>query len=134
MKDVVKASEAMQWESPDAPPNHRYMSLMFERDITPTKNIAAGIVTLPPGQEQHKLSIHEGEEIYFVMEGKGQFVLNDRVVEIERDTAVYVAPGTKHRAMNKGDREMKLYFVNTPPVFGPVGGYKDFMKDWKRVR
>ncbi len=110
------------------------MSLMFERDITPTVNIAAGIVTLPPGQEQQKLSVHEGEEIYFVLEGTGQFVLNDRVVDIEKDTAVYVAPGTKHRAINTGQDEMRLYFVDTPPVFGRVGGYKDFMKEWTKVR
>lgn len=134
MKDVVKTNEAMEWESPEPPPNHRFMSLLLERDITPTKNIAAGIVTLPPGQEQYKLSVHDGEEIYFVLEGKGKFVLDERIVEVEKDTAIYVKPGTKHRAINTGDCNMRLYFVNTPPVFGPVGGYKDFMKDWKRVR
>ena len=30
--------------------------------------------------------------------------------------------------------EMHLFFVNTPSTFGPVGGYKDFTKNWKRVR
>ena len=134
MKEVVKASEAIEWESPDGAPNHRYMSLMFERDITPTKSMAAGIVTLPPGQEQQKLSIHEdGEEIYYVLQGKGQFVLNDKVVDVEKDMAVYVTPGTKHRAINTGDEDMKIYYVNCPSVFGTVGQYKEWMKDWKKV-
>jgi len=132
MEDVVKVSEAMEWQS--SPPNQRSMSLLFERDITPTINIAAGIVTLPPGQEQKKLSVHEGEEIYYILQGRGQFQLGDRTVDVEKDTAVYVAPGTKHRAINTGDEEMKLYFVNTPPVFGPIGGYKEFVKDWKQIR
>ena len=109
------------------------MSFLFERDITPTRNICAGIVTIDPGQEQTRLSIHEGEEIYFVLEGKGQFVLDDRVEAIEKDTAIYVKPGTRHRAINIGDSVMRLYFVNSPPVFGEVGAYKEFMKDWKQV-
>src|SRR4051794_4093930 len=72
---VVKMSEAMMWEIPEPEPHHRFMGLMFERDITPTVNMAAGFVTLPPGQEQHKLSTHEGkEEIYLVFRGKGKFV------------------------------------------------------------
>ena len=132
MKVVVKAGEAMEWHSP--PPHDRSMSLMFERDITPTINMAAGIVTLAPGEEQQKLSVHEGEEIYYVLQGKGRFVLDDQEYKIEQDTAIYVAPGTKHRARNTGDEKMRLYYVNTPPVFGPVGAYKEFMKDWHRVR
>jgi mannose-6-phosphate isomerase-like protein (cupin superfamily) len=110
------------------------MGLMFERDITPTANIAAGIVILPAGEEQTKLSVHEGEEIYYVVRGTGQFVLDERVVDVEQGTAVYIAPGVGHRAINTGDEEMELYWVNTPPVFGPVGAYRDLMKDWERIR
>ena len=132
MKEVVKASECMMWEAP--PPSRRRMGVMFERDITPTINIAAGIVILPPGQEQAKLSVHDGEEIYYVVRGGGQFVLGERVVEVEKGTAVYIAPGVGHRAINSGDEEMELYWVNTPPVFGRVGGYLDIVKDWKQVQ
>jgi len=39
------------------------MGLIFDRDITPAANIAGGIVILPSGEEQRKLSVHEGEEI-----------------------------------------------------------------------
>lgn len=139
MSVIVKADESIQWESP--PPedssvqDHRFMSLMFERDITPTKSMSAGIVTLPPGQEQTRLSIHpDGEEIYFVLEGKGEFILDDEAHPIEPHTAIYITPGTRHRARNTGDETMRLYFVNCPSVFGPVEGYKEFMKTWTQVR
>ena len=138
MSVVVRADEAIQWESP--PPadpsvqDHRFMSLMFERDITPTRSMAAGVVTIPAGQEQTRLSIHEGEEIYYILEGKGEIILNDEVHQVEKDMAVYITPGTKHRARNTGDGVMKLYYVNCPSVFGDVGEYKKFMKDWKQVR
>ena len=133
MKEVQKTSECMMWQAP--PPHGRKMGLMFERDITPTISISAGTVVIPPGEEQPKPSVHdEGEEIYIVMRGRGQFMLGDRVVDLEPGTAVYVSPGVGHRAINTGDEEMELYWVNTPPVFGPVEGYHDLMKGWKRIR
>ncbi len=89
---------------------------------------------MPPGQAQHKLSVHEGEEIYMILQGKGRFVLNDEEYDVEKHTAVYIAPGTKHRAYNTGDEDMIMYFVNSPSCFGPVGGYNAFMKDWTRIR
>lgn len=132
---VVRMSEAMTWEIPESEPNHRFMGLMFERDITPTANMSAGFVILPPKQEQKKLSAHPGvEEIYFVVQGKGKFVLDEKEVEVERGTAVYVTPGCRHRAINTGDEEMQLFWVNSPPVFGPVRGYEEIVKNWERIR
>ena len=132
---VATLDESMRWEIPEPEPNHRFMGLMFERDITPTKNLAAGFVILPARQEQRKLSAHEGiEEVYFVAQGKGRFVLNDEAIDVERGSAVYVAPGSRHRVINTGDEEMQLFWVNTPSVFGPIGGYLDAVKNWRRVK
>ena len=132
VKAVLKENEMIMWEAPA--PNSRRMGIYFERDITPTSNIAAGIVTIPAHQEQTKLSYHnEGEEIYYIVKGKGKFVLDDKEYDVEDGTAVYVAPGIGHRAKNTGNEEMKIFYVNTPPVFGRVGGYIDFVKDWKRI-
>ena len=66
--------------------------------------------------------------------GHGKFYLGDETYDIEAGSAIFVAPGTKHRAANTGEEEMQLYFVNTPSTFGPVGGYLDFTKNWQRVR
>ena len=74
------------------------------------------------------------EEIYFVIKGRGKFYLDEETHDIETGSVIFVTPGAKHRAANTGDEEMHLYFVNTPSTFGPVGGYKDFTKNWKRVR
>jgi mannose-6-phosphate isomerase-like protein (cupin superfamily) len=133
MKSVVKKEEVMTWEAPA--PSFRRMGIYFERDITPTTNITAGNVLLPPHQEQIKLSAHEGvEEIYYIVRGKGRFVLDDQEYEVEQGTAVYVAPGVRHRAINTEDSELELFWVNSPPAFGRVGGYADFITGWNRIR
>ena len=112
------------------------MGLMFEQDITPTKSMAVGIVILPPSTEQPKLSHHpDSEEVYFIIRGKGQFVLDDQQFGVEEGTAIYVAPGVGHRAINDSDEEeMEMFWVNAPSCFGPPGGYKEFTKDWTQVR
>jgi len=142
MKDVVNTKEIELLESPPSPePDRRWAGVIFERNTTPTINLDAGIVILPVGQEQHKggKNAHEAEEIYYVVRGKGQFVLGERVVDVEKGTAVYVAPMVNHRAINTGDEEMELYWVLNTSVGTypfPAGGFLGFLKDrgWKRVR
>jgi mannose-6-phosphate isomerase-like protein (cupin superfamily) len=133
MRNVVRLEDAMAWEAPE--PNRRTMALMFERDVTPTRSMAAGYVRIPPGNEQVKLSVHpDGEEIYFVVTGRARFYLGDEAHEIDPGTAVYVAPGMPHRAVSIGDDDLVLYYVNAPSVFGPVGGYEAFVQGWTRIK
>jgi mannose-6-phosphate isomerase-like protein (cupin superfamily) len=132
-KAVQRTSECILWEIPG--PQRRFMGLMFEQDITPTASMAVGIVILPPETEQPKLSHHdESEEVYYIVRGKGRFVLDEEEYDVEAGTAVYVAPGVGHRAINSGTEEMEMFWVNAPSCFGGPGGYKEFTKDWKQVR
>src|SRR5438876_7174794 len=106
---VATIDNAMRWEIVDPEPHHRYMGLLFERDITPTRNLAAGFVILPPKQEQPKLNTHHhSEEVYIVIQGNGKLVLAGEEVKVERESAVYIAPGCQHRAISTGDEEMQL--------------------------
>ena len=138
MKDVVNIRDLELRESPE--PHRRLVGVMFERNITPTKDMGVTYIILPVGQEQPmgRKNIHTGaEEIYYVLKGKGQFVFNEeRVVDVEQGTAVYVAPGTDHRAINTGDEEMELYAVIAPVSQGfPAipGHLGDLIKDWTKV-
>jgi mannose-6-phosphate isomerase-like protein (cupin superfamily) len=133
--NVVHRSEALAWEVPLEPPHNRVMGVLFERDITPTRNVSAGFVLIPAGSEQPKLSSHDGvEEIYYVLRGSGSFVLGDETVPVRPGSAVYVGSGVPHRAINGPDEEMELLWFNSPPAFGPVGGYQELTRDWRDVQ
>ena len=132
MKPVNRIGEEMAWHIPDG--EDREMGLLHERDITPTKNMSAGSVRIQAGKKQIKLSIHEGEEIYFVHRGRARFYLNDDTYEVEEGSSVYIAPGTRHRAENIGEEDLILYWVNSPPVFGKIGEYKEIAKNWNQIR
>ena len=110
------------------------MGILHERDMTPTRNMSAGSVRIPIGRKQTKLSVHDAEEIYFVHRGRARFYLNDDAHEVDEGSAIYVAPGTRHGAENVGDVDLILYWVNSPPVFGEPGAYKEIVKNWVRIR
>ena len=133
MSNLVQRGDAPAWEAPA--PHARVMGILFERDITPTRNVSAGFVLIPPGGEQPKLSSHPGvEEIYYVLRGTGTFVLGEDNLTVRPGSAVYVGPDVSHRAINDGDVEMELLWFNSPPAFGPVGSYTEVTRGWTDVR
>ena len=135
MKAVVHRSDSHAWEASSPEPHKRTMGILFERDITPTKNISAGYVLIPPGNEQPKLSRHpDVEEIYYVLRGHGRFVLGEEEFDVRPGSAVYVAPGVSHRAINGPQEEMELLWFNSPSAFGPVGAYSEIVAQWRDVR
>lgn len=130
--DVSSLDEAMAWQSPgDAT---RIMGVIFERDITGTDQMAAGFVRIPEGGEQPKLSRHQGEEVYFVVNGTGRFEREGRADVVTARGAVYVRPFEPHRWVNVGQGDLEVLWVDSPPAFGRVGGYEDIVKDWTRVQ
>ena len=133
MSAIRRIGQEPAWRIPDDGEN-REMGILHEGELTPTRNISAGSVRIPAGRKQTKMSTHEGEEIYFVHRGRARFYLNDDQHEVEEGSSIYVAPGTRHRAENVGDEDLILYWVNSPPVFGEPGAYKEIVKNWIRIR
>jgi mannose-6-phosphate isomerase-like protein (cupin superfamily) len=131
MADVGHIDTALAWEAPE--PNRRTMGVMFERDITPTQELAAGYVRIPVGHEQPKMSRHRGEEVYFVSRGRGRFDRGDRSDDVEERGAVYVKPHAPHRWINIGDVDLEVFYVVSPSAFGEVGGYLDVVKGWRAL-
>lgn len=131
MKDDGHIDTCLAWEAPE--PFPRTMGVMFERDITPTQELAAGYVRIPAGHEQPKLSRHPGEEVYFVVRGKGRFDRGDRSVDVDERGAVYVRPQDPHRWINVGDGDLEVFYVVSPSAFGEVGGYRKVVDGWTPV-
>ena len=131
MNDVGDMDTCLAWEAPE--PHRRTMGVMFERDITPTEQLAAGFVRVPVGHEQPKLSRHPGEEVYFVVSGVGVLDRGDRSDEVHPRGAVFVAPFSPHRSINVGDVDLEVFYVVSPSAFGEVGGYHSVVAGWQQV-
>ena len=130
MKPVMKLDEAQKWIG-DEGKYRRTFGLLFDPVVTPTAKMACGTSTLPPGNEQPGVSHHnEGEEIYFILSGKGDFLLDDDWFEVESGSVIYVAPGAGHRCKNTGNEDLVMFWVNCPSVLGAT---LELMKSWEKI-
>ncbi len=75
------------------------------------------LVTLEPGGEMEEQPFHEGEEFGFVLLGKVQLRLDDRVHTVKKDECFYFASDKKHAVKNIGRGQAKILWVVTPPTF-----------------
>lgn len=132
MNGYAHIDTCLAWEAPE--PNRRTMGVLFERDLTPTAELCAGFVRIPVGGEQPKFSRHPGEEIYFVVNGRGRFDRDGQIDTVPTRGAVYVRPFDPHRWINDSDEDLELLFVNSPSAFGRVGGYFDTVSGWEQIQ
>jgi glyoxylate utilization-related uncharacterized protein len=59
---------------------------------------------------------HEGEEFGFVLLGKIQLRLDDRLYTAKKDECFYFSSDKKHSVKNIGKTDAKILWVVTPPV------------------
>jgi mannose-6-phosphate isomerase-like protein (cupin superfamily) len=79
-------------------------------------NFSLGHVTLEPNGGQVPWHNQEQEEIYFIIEGRGEMCLGDERGAIQAGQAVYIPPGVFHQLTNTGATPMRMIYC-----YGPAG-------------
>ena len=80
------------------------------------KNLAMGVNETHVGGmvPEHK---HETEEeVMFFLQGKGQFVTDDEVIELKPGICIYNPPGASHKIVNTGDEILKFVWIYSPQL------------------
>lgn len=75
------------------------------------------LVTLDPDEEMDEQPFHEGEEFGFVLLGKIQLRLDDRLYTVKKDECFYFSSDRKHSVKNIGKSPARILWVVTPPTF-----------------
>jgi transcriptional regulator with XRE-family HTH domain len=75
------------------------------------------LVTLEPGEEMDEQPFHEGEEFGFILLGKIQLRLDDRLYTVKKDECFYFSSDKKHSVKNIGRGQARILWVVTPPTF-----------------
>ena len=75
------------------------------------------LVTLDPGGEMDEQQIHDGEEFGYVISGKVQLRLDDKLYTVEKGECFYFASDRRHTVKNIGKGAAQLLWVVTPPTF-----------------
>lgn len=73
----------------------------------------SGYVIIDPGGKvpEHE---HEQEEVYYILQGRGEMTVGDETEVLESISAVYIPPGQRHALKNNGEDELHMLFVYAP--------------------
>lgn len=75
-----------------------------------------GYVTLEPRGGQVPWHNQEQEEVYFIIEGRGEMCLGEEIQEVLSGQTVWIPPGIYHQLTNIGDKPLFMIYV-----YGPSG-------------
>ncbi|WP_017549823.1 helix-turn-helix domain-containing protein [Salinicoccus carnicancri] len=74
------------------------------------------IITVYPGNKSESSS-HEGEEMYYVLEGEITFYLNQKEYNLKKGEVIHYPSSINHYYINSGGEAARLFCVLTPKLF-----------------
>ena len=76
-------------------------------------NYSLAQFTLEPGKKSklHKIS---SSEIYYILEGCGNIIINEDTHQAKKDDSVYVPPNSKQFIENSGSEDLKFLCIVEP--------------------
>ncbi len=107
-------ADLRQLEGRNYPARRRTQHLVGGASPIQSANFAMGHVTLEPRGGQVPWHNQDQEEVYLILEGRGELCLGDERREIEAGQAVWIPPRVFHQITNTGDRPLRMIYVYAP--------------------
>jgi mannose-6-phosphate isomerase-like protein (cupin superfamily) len=83
-------------------------------DNSPVKNQSFAEAVLKPGQQTKPHQHETAEEVYYVVQGKGEFHLESEVKTLGEKDCVVIPPGKKHSIKNTGGQDLVILCPSSP--------------------
>jgi mannose-6-phosphate isomerase-like protein (cupin superfamily) len=80
-------------------------------------HLTANTYYFRPGQMTNYQTPRQGDEVFIVLQGQGQFHLNngsEEVIDVASGSIIYVPTGVKYKAVNSGQTDMVCTCVCHP--------------------
>lgn len=61
---------------------------------------------LLPGRSTEEHYHPEAEEIYYILKGEGQMIIDGEKCNVKRHDGIAIPPGAKHKIINTGDEDL----------------------------
>jgi mannose-6-phosphate isomerase-like protein (cupin superfamily) len=82
---------------------------------TGSKTMRLALIELPPGYST-KEHVHNCEEIFYIIEGRGVVIIEGKEYPIEAGDAVYIKENLRHKTINTGNTPLRYIFVVSQPL------------------
>ncbi len=95
----------------------RKLRWLFHPDSGIARNCSMNVVTIAPGQTVRPAHAHpNGEEVIYVVQGRGEVLVEGEVGVLSPGCAVLFSPGSIHMVRNNGGDPLKLACFFAPPA------------------
>lgn len=108
MSKVVSWDDAKQRGQLD---DIRGYSKVFVDEECGAKSLRMHISVIRPGMRAHDPHQHDGEEIYFILEGEAEVTIEDEPFLVKANSAVFITPGRRHGIRNPGGETLKYMVI-----------------------
>ena len=99
-KDIIKLTEA----------NKNWQKEAYYDEQAPLV-----MMSIPVGEDIGE-ETHEADQTTFVVAGEGQVVVDGARTKVTPNHLVVIPKGSKHNIINKGEDELKIFTVYSPPA------------------
>jgi quercetin dioxygenase-like cupin family protein len=89
---------------------------LIDPETSGCRNMIFGVVTFPPGSDPGTHVHANEEEIIYVISGRGETRVADKVYPLEAGVTVFTEPGVAHGVKTLGKDPLVLVSVFSPPV------------------
>ena len=98
------------------PPNTRFMKMIMSPEINSYNEATVLLAYIPSGSSTGRHT-HPGDEIIYIISGRGEGHVGDEVAKLEADSVILAPRGTEHECRNTSETEtLKLFCVFIPPL------------------
>lgn len=111
---------------------YEYRPWGYYRNLHEESTFKVKMIQVDPGQQLSYQSHKHRNEIWVTVQGKGEVILNDTTIAVERGKIVEIPKGAKHRMHNTGDELLKFVEVQVGDYFGE-DDITRYLDDYQRI-
>jgi transcriptional regulator with XRE-family HTH domain len=101
--------------NPSSPGQKSLLECLIPRDRSST--LQGNIHVMSPGCGSEGMVTHDGEEVGYVISGKIELIVGDRIYQASEGDSFYFRSEVPHGYRNVGNTEARIIFINSPPTF-----------------
>ena len=103
----------------------RHLRWLVNREMLNATHLSVCVVRIAPGETVKPAHSHpNGEEVVYIIRGRGRVVVDGVVDAVKEGTAILFPQGSVHMLQNNGSEEMKAICFYAPP--SDLSTYKFF--------
>ena len=92
----------------------------FRKVVLTGKQCQMVVMNLAPGDQIGEEIHATTDQLFFVEEGHGELVIDNKAQPLQEHEVGFVPAGTRHNVINAGKKPLRLFTVYSPPVHAPA--------------